>query len=262
MAAPKTEYTPIVVFVLDFETGGRECQKCAVTQIAIHAYRLDTFEKIGSYIKYISPYNRKEVKGVKSARKVLKTKFEAAQEIPMEYEEDALTYSAIKMETLYNEGEPIETVAEGALDFIKGSQPENTAKVRNKRSFIIGQNIWFDEGFLCQMFEYAGLIKELAKYVGGYTDFYGNWHPQVLDTIHLGKLALSHNPQVSSYKLELMCEHLGIELDDAHDADADVAATANVAGVLTQRMRSVGGVIDGGEIQMSKAEKSRPHFKI
>jgi len=27
-------------------------------------------------------------------------------------------------------------------------------------------------------------------------------------------------------------------------------------------MRSVGGTIEGGEIQMNKAEKSRKHFKI
>ena len=59
-----------------------------------------------------------------------------------------------------------------------------------------------------------------------------------------------------------MCEHLGIELDDAHDADADVSATTNVAAVLTQRMRSVGGEIEGGPLEMSKAEKSRKHFKI
>lgn len=59
-----------------------------------------------------------------------------------------------------------------------------------------------------------------------------------------------------------MCELLGIELDDAHDAEADVTATTNVLAELTKRMRSVGGVSEGDEIQMNKVEKSRKHFKI
>lgn len=105
------------------------------------------------------------------------------------------------------------------------------------------------------MMEYAGLIEEVKKYLRGHEDFYGHWHPLCLDTIVLGQLALCHLPNIDSYKLEIMCEHLGIELDDAHDADADVSATTNVAAVLTQRMRSVGGEIEGGPLEMSKAEK-------
>ncbi len=93
-------------------------------------------------------------------------------------------------------------------------------------------------------------------------DFYGHWHPLVLDTIILGQLALCHQPDISTYKLEIMSERLGIELDDAHDADADVTATTNVVAILTQRMRSVGGEIEGGELKIAKTEKSRKHFKI
>lgn len=260
MAAPKTDYTPIVVFVLDFETGGLDCQKSAITQIALHAIRIDTFEKIGSYVSYVYPYDRKEIKGTIPKRKVLKSKFEIEEKTPMEYEEKALIYSAIAMETLYNEGKPIETVAAETLKFIQDSLPEKVAK--NKKPILVGQNIDFDKGFFQQLIEYGNISKEMQKILRGKLDFYGNWQPETLDTIHLGQLALSHNPSISSYKLELMCEQLGIELDDAHDADADVAATANVMAVLTQRMRSVGGTIEGGEVMMNKAEKSRKHFKI
>jgi DNA polymerase III alpha subunit (gram-positive type) len=59
-----------------------------------------------------------------------------------------------------------------------------------------------------------------------------------------------------------MCEHLGIDLDDAHDADADVTATANVVQVLSQRMRNSGGFADAEALTLNKAEKSRKHFKI
>lgn len=63
MAAPKEESPVLVAFTLDFETGGLKCQTSACTQIAVHATRLDTFEKIGTYHSYIVPYNRKEIAG-------------------------------------------------------------------------------------------------------------------------------------------------------------------------------------------------------
>ena len=258
MPAPKDEQTVLVAFTLDFETGGLKCQTSACTQIAIHATRLDTFEKIGSYVSYIQPYNKKEIKGVSKKRKVLKNKFEEEQSEPMDYEDKALEYSAITMEMLENYGKPIEQVGQEVLQFII----DNTPKCgKNQKPFLIGQNIPFDEGFFCQMMEYAGLTKEVKKHLRGHEDYYGNWHPLTLDTIILGQLALCHLPNVNSYKLEIMCERLGIELDDAHDADADVSATTNVAAVLTQRMRNVNGD-GGGQLQMAKAEKSRTHFKI
>lgn len=55
MATPNNEKPIIVAFTLDFETGGLDCQDCACTQIAIHAVRIDTFETIDRYVKYISP---------------------------------------------------------------------------------------------------------------------------------------------------------------------------------------------------------------
>lgn len=259
MAAPKVDNPVIVAFTIDFETGGLKCQTSACTQIAIHATRLDTFERLGSFVRYIYPYNRQDVKGVGTKRKVLKSKFDQDEETPMDYEQKALEYSAITMDMLYNMGEDIKQVAREAVDFIA----DHTPKVaKNMKPFLIGQNIDFDKGFFMQMMEYAGLVKEVQKYLRGHEDFYGHWEPLTLDTILLGQLALCHLPNISSYKLEIMCEHLGIELDDAHDADADVAATTNVAAVITQRMRSEGGTMTGGSLAVSKAEKSRKHFKI
>ena len=163
------------------------------------------------------------------------------------------------MDMLESLGKPIETVAKEVLQFIIDNTPKCA---KNMKPFLIGQNIGFDEGFFCQMMEYAGIMNEVKKVLRGHEDLYGNWHPLCLDTIILGQLALCHQPNVNSYKLEIMCEHLGIELDDAHDADADVSATTNVAAVLTQRMRSIGGEYDGDDLAISKAEKSRKHFKI
>ena len=88
MATPNNEKPIIVAFTLDFETGGLDCQDCACTQIAIHAVRIDTFETIDRYVKYISPYNKQPDKGV-AKRKVLKSKFDKDDEQPMKYEEKA-----------------------------------------------------------------------------------------------------------------------------------------------------------------------------
>lgn len=259
MAAPKEENPILIAFTLDFETGGLKCQTSACTQIAIHATRLDTFERIGTYVKYIYPYNQKDIKGATTKRKVLKSKYDIPEEQLMDYEPKALEYSAITMDMLYNMGVDIITVANEVVQFIA----DNTPKVpKNMKPFLIGQNVDFDKGFFMQMMEYAGLVKEVSKYLRGHEDFYGNWQPDVLDTIILGQLALCATPNVTSYKLELMCERLGVELDDAHDADADVSATTNVVAVLTQRMRSIGGTIEGGVLNVTKTEKSRKHFKI
>lgn len=257
MATPMTDKPVIVAFTLDFETGGLDCTKCACTQIALHAVRIDTFETIDRYVVYISPYNKQSDKGTK--RKVLRTKFENNEE-SMEYQQKALEYSAITMDMLEQHGVDIKQVAADIIEFIK----KNTlAKGKNFKPFLIGQNVLFDIGFMQQLMEYGGQVKEWEKVVRGVRSFYGNWQPYYVDTIILGQLALSHMDGMSSYKLEIMCEKLGIELDDAHDADADVTATTNVALVCAQRMRQAysGGGDDGGMV-MTKKEKSRTHFKI
>ena len=61
-----------------------------------------------------------------------------------------------------------------------------------------------------------------------------------------------------------MAERLGIDLDDAHDADADVTATREIVRVLTARMReqSSGGGNAVGSLSAEKKEKLRDHFKI
>lgn len=257
MATPSNEKPIIVAFTLDFETGGLECQDCACTQIAIHAVRIDTFETIDRYVRYIRPYNKQDDKGP-AKRKVLKNKFELDDVVPMKYEDKALTYSAITMDMLESMGMDIKEVATEVITFI---QKNTLSKGRNTKPFFIGQNIGFDIGFFQQMMEYAGLMKEFSKLVRGQNDFYGNFQPLYVDTIVLGQFALSHLEGMTSYKLEIMAEKLGIELDDAHDADADVTATTNVAMVCAQRMRNANGGEDGGMV-MTKKEKSRVHFKI
>lgn len=257
MALPSNEKPIIVAFTLDFETGGLDCQDCACTQIAIHAVRIDTFETIDRYVKYIRPYNKQSDKG-QAKRKTLRNKYETEDTVPMKYEEKALTYSAITMDMLESMGVDIKEAAAEVVEFM---QKNTRSTGRNTKPFLIGQNIGFDIGFFQQMMEYAGLTKTFAKLVRGHVDFYGNFQPLYVDTIVLGQFALSHLEGVTSYKLEILAEKLGIELDDAHDADADVTATTHIAMVCAQRMRNTADG-DSGNMTMTKKEKSRVHFKI
>lgn len=257
MAAPTNERPIIVAFTLDFETGGLDCQKHAITQIALHAVRIDTGEILDRYVQYVLPYAKQESKG-KPKRKVLKSKLDQSETEMMEYTEKALTYSAITMDMINQLGVPLERVCADVIDFIK----RNTLTTKaNLKPFFIGQNIGFDLSMLQQIMEFTGNMKEFVKLVRGVYDFYGNFQPLYLDTIILGQMALCHEADMTSYKLELLAERMGVELDDAHDADADVTATTNIAMECARRMR-VSINSDTSGMVVAKKEKSRTHFKI
>lgn len=257
MAIPKTEQGIYTAVVLDFETGGLDCTRCACTQIAMQAVRLDTFEVLGRYVNYIAPYDRQPLGGAPK-RKVLKTRREVELETaaaPMDYESAALNYTDITMELLRSRGVSLKQVAAEVIDFVRRHTLSRGARYK---PVLIGQNIPFDAGFLQQMMAYAGLLKEFAQAFAGTTDFYGNFQPHYLDTIDLARLCLAAAPEVTSYKLELVAERLGIELDDAHDADADVTATREVAALCGRRLRQNGDT----DVSQQRMPKTRDHFKI
>lgn len=252
----KTETKIYVGIGLDFETGGLECQDCACTQIALQAIRLDTWETLERYVAYLSPYCRKETGTAK--RKVLRTRQEQKQEENselMKYDAAALNYSGITMEQLYAQGVDLKAVAISTLDLAR----RNTlSKGQQCKPILIGQNIPFDIGFLQQLMNYAGLVSDFEKTFAGTKDYYGNFQPYYIDTLFLGRLAFAHDPEVTSYKLELMAARLGVELDDAHDAAADVTATLDVTGAYAGRLRNA----EGGRISTEKQERTRTYFKI
>lgn len=259
MAAPVEKSNIVTALVYDFETGGLDATRCAATQISIHAVRLDTFEVMEKYTAYIYPYNRKSELG-KPKRKMLKNKYESDDEELMDYEIVALKYSDITMDMLYTMGKPLEDVCREICDFIK----RNTFPVvASNKPFLIGQNPLFDKKFLQQIMLYTGLWDEFCKLVRGEKDFWGNFQPTHLDTILLSQLTFDNDKSITTWKLESMAERLGIDLDDAHDADADVTATREIVRVLTTRMREVSGGSNAvGGLAAEKQEKLRDHFKI
>ena len=254
MAAPAVENRIYTAIGLDFETGGLDPVRCACTQIALEAIRLDTLEVFDRYAAYIAQYCKQELGAAR--RKVLRSKHELAQPTErMDYEPRALEYSGITMERLEAQGVDLKEVAGAVLRF---AERATLSKGTQCKPVLIGQNITFDIGFLTQLMSYAGLTKEYEKTFAGKTDFYGNFQPLYLDTILLARLALAADTGVTSYKLELVAERLGLELDDAHDAGADVAATLEIVRVCAARMRNSEGAVT----ETAPKEKTRNHFLI
>ena len=260
MAAPTEKSNVVTAIVYDFETGGLDCTRCAATQISLHAVRLDTFEVMEKYQAYIYPYNKKS-EIVKPKRKVLKSKWDndVAEEL-MDYEAKALEYSDISMDMLYKLGKPLEDVCREICEFIA----RNTLPVvASNKPFMIGQNPLFDKGFIQQIMLYSGMWNDFCKLVRGNKDFWGNFQPAQLDTIILSQLTFDNDKSISTWKLEAMAERLGIDLDDAHDADADVTATREIVRVLTSKMRSESvGNNAVGNLVTEQREKLRDHFKL
>lgn len=260
MAAPNEKTNVVTAFFYDFETGGLDCVECAATQISIHAVRLDTFEVMDKYCSYILPYKKKEDIG-KPKRKVLKSKWDQVEEDSLlRYDDKALEITGITMEMLYTMGKPLEVVCREICDFIA----KNTLPVvASNKPFFVGQNPSFDKGFMQQIMLYTGLWNEFTKLVRGHKDFWGNFQPDQLDTIMLSQLTFDNDKSVSTWKLEAMAERLGVDLDDAHDADADVTATREITRILTSRMReSSEGGNAVGSLKVDKKEKLRDYFKI
>lgn len=260
MAAPVEKGNVVTAIFYDFETGGLDCTTSAATQISLHAVRLDTFEVMEKYQAYIYPYNRKSNIG-KPKRKVLKDKYDVEDEELMEYGETALGITGITMDMLYTMGKPLEDVCNEICDFIE----RNTLPVvAANKPFMVGQNPLFDKGFMQQIMLYTGIWPRFIKLVRGAKDFWGNFQPAQLDTIMLTQLTFDNDKSINTWKLEAMAERLGVDLDDAHDADADVTATREIVRVLTARMRenasSGSNVI--GSLSTEKREKLRDHFKI
>ena len=253
--APKTEPKIYVGIGLDFETGGLDPQTCACTQIAVQAVRLDNWLVVDQYQAYISPYNKQSA-GL-TTKKVLRTRAEITKEenISMLYEQKALDYSAITMDILRQQGVNIVDVAKEIIAFAK----RNTMSPGKQcKPILIGQNISFDIAFLQQMMNYSGLMAEFEKTFAGTNDYYGNFQPHYIDTIQVGRLAFAADSELNSYKLEIVASHLGVELDDAHDAAADVTATLDVLGAYTARLRNN----EGATITTQQRDKTRKHFKI
>lgn len=242
------------IVCLDFETGGLKCTENPVTQIGMEILDPITFKVIEKYSSYIYPYPKKDGVGKKKRVKKVVSKRDRDDKDPelYIYTDIALKYTNLTLDILYKKGKNVYDVMDDMLEMFKKANPKNT---NNYKPFLLGQNIKFDVGFLQHMAEYCGV--DLNKYLDGGLDFYGNFQPNVFDTLHLVKQYYAANDKVTSHKLGLMSDKLGVELVNAHSADADVQATSGIFKVLMSNMRGDVGDLSGGD-----SDRERNHFQF
>ena len=91
-----------------------------------------------------------------------------------------------------------------------------------------GQNVRFDMEFTSQWFKKNG------------DDYFFSWvFPAPLCTMQMAVMLEIKEKQkifIPNYKLETLCKCLGVELDNAHNALADIEATRKVASIIWKRL--------------------------
>lgn len=215
---------------LDFETGGTDATKHAVTEVAAVAIKLDTLEKIDLVSEFVKPYGE------------------------YAYDDQALKVTGITFNDIEG-GLPIKEVVNKLIDLFKRADlyPGKGAL----RPILLAHNSSFDKKFLVQMFHHCNKMVDLEKYTYGEKDFFGNYSPEFLDTISICKLIFGADEDMVKYNLQSCITKAGIELTDAHRAINDTLAMKDMVCSFIRKMRA-----DQTQEGQSIKTKFREHFQM
>lgn len=216
---------------LDFETGGLEPKKHAVTEVAAIAIKGDTLEKIDLMSTYIQPYGE------------------------YTYDEGALKATGITMEDIES-GVPVKQAVEEMIELFKKADLYSGKGAL--RPVLFAHNSKFDKGFLLQLFDHTKKLKELEKRVYGGVDYYGNFQPEMIDTITFSKMVFGNDEEMTNYKLDSCITRAGVDLPDAHKAINDTLALKDMMVHFISGLRS--GSMENGEKEESN--RFRKHFQF
>lgn len=256
---PKKLDEPIIplIQVLDFETGGLDAEKHAITQIACKTVRMDTYEVVGSFSRYIKPYTsfkkKTASKGLKSKRAM---KEESDVPVMMEYTDKALEVTGLTLEFLEENGEDIEVVVKEYVDYVAST---TLSKGKQGKPILVGQNIVFDINFWYAFLERGDMLKECLKlFQTDKVKCQGNVFDCVkyIDTLPLARYILA-DEDIGSFALENLCDYFGVQIETAHDAMMDVDATCELFLNFISKVRT-------GSTQSfnNDNDKTRIHFRI
>lgn len=228
--------------VLDFETGGLDPRLHAITEVAAVAIKGDTLEKIDLFSSFVKPYGKDQVeRDGKLVREY-------------DYDEAALKSTGITFADIESGMDIKDVVNELLILFKKADLYPGKGALR---PIAVAHNSKFDKGFLIQPFVHCKKIKEFEKCLYGGTDFYGNFQPEMLDTIIVSRMAYGHDDDMTNYKLQSCITRSGIELSDAHRAINDTLATKDMVCSFINKLRS-----DGGSGGQEVKTKFRKHFQF
>lgn len=219
---------PLVV--LDFETGGLNGSKNAVTEVAMLCVAGDSLLEVGRYQSYIQPYL-------------------------YEYDQKALDFTGTTLEKLHNEGKPLHIVGQEMFDAVQDWY-KRTTNTYTKKPTIVGHNITFDIAFLQQIGKECKI--DWSKVFDGGPDFWGKWQPEYINTLNIGKLTWGNDEQMNSYKLSNCIQKAEVSIADAHSAMDDVIATKELLISYVNRLRNNSGSGPQQKIRVREAF----HFQI
>jgi len=217
--------------ILDFETGGFNASKNAVTQIGMLCIDGETLQEVGRYESYIKPYN-------------------------YQYDKAALDFTGLSLDFLENKGKELKEVAREVFELIK-EWHQKTSKTYTKKPILVGHNLKFDVPFMQQIAKETK--NDLSKLLEGQLDFYGNFYPGYIDTMYLAKLSHGNDISFPSYTLGNCCSKMGVELVNAHNAINDVIGTKELLISYVNRLRNIN---TGEGVQEKIRVRDKFHFKI
>lgn len=220
------------IVCIDFETGGFDANKNPATEVGLISFKNDIFEEISRYKSYIKPYDK---------------------ENGLEYTQKALDFTGLSIDKLEKEGQKYIKVVN---DLIAEFKKANTAGNKTKKPILLGHNIAFDIPFLMQLFDLVG--KDLSEFLDGKLDNKSRFIPAYFDTMWDARRRWPEmKKEIKNHKLETVTEKLGIRLEDAHEALADVEATMEVYKYFTKNLRNSQNI---SNIANNNKEKSREQY--
>lgn len=212
--------------VIDCETGGldRKNQEHSrvvpMTEIAAIGVSADNFQELHRYVS--------KVKGQYVGEDYVGYSPELV------YQPEALKFTGVTIQQLEKVGVEIKEVVENLITvFVKSKTGSHLHK-----PIIVGHNVTYDIPFVQKIFTLTK--NDLSKYLSGWKDDNGVFHPHFIDTMWLSRQ--KWNNEGIKHNLTALCDRLGVDLFDAHGALSDTVATLECFKKLTSCLRSEGGV--------------------
>lgn len=207
--------------VLDFETGGLDrknnchAQVVPITEVGVVGVRGDTLEEIVRYeTKIKGQWVDDQYRGY---------------DPKLEYQKEALEFTNITIEELENGKDSKEVVKD--LCKIFGQCKTGT---HLHKPILVGHNVTYDIPFLQHLFEFHN--KDLSKYLSGYKDHKGVFHPNYIDTMWLSRVKTPI--EKTKHTLEKAMDRENLTLFNAHSALDDVLGTLELFKSYTYKLRT------------------------
>lgn len=200
--------------IFDCETGGMDKKNnenainYPMCELALLSVKHDTFEEIGRYETLLKPHYGDN----------------------HQYTPEAQAIHGIKLYEMESKGKEAKVVAKELAKFCEDALGDK----KYEKPLLVGHNVTFDIPFWQYLFDIVKM--DLSKYLTGYKDHKGVFHPIYLDTMWLSRLKWIG--KADKHGLGNTMQRAGLEFYDAHRAMPDVIATLDLFKFIATNLRS------------------------